>query len=93
MIITNESAKLIKDWQRTKKQAVNARQNYLSSLKSREAAKRKLADWLLPKDAKVGEKFCIWYGDSLIQVSIINEGPPRVVSIMIRHDGEAVRAL
>lgn len=27
-----------------------------------------LAKWMLPDDAKPGEKIAIWYGDSLIQV-------------------------
>ncbi len=27
-----------------------------------------LAKWLLPEDARVGEVFCVWSGDSLIQV-------------------------
>ena len=27
-----------------------------------------LGEWMMPNDAKNGEKFCVWYGDSMIQV-------------------------
>lgn len=35
-------------------------------------AETKLAKGLLPKDAKAGEQFCMWYGDSLIAAKHIN---------------------
>lgn len=31
-------------------------------------AQQKLGKWLAPEDARDGEVFCVWYGDSLISV-------------------------
>lgn len=63
-------AEAINDWQKakvrveqTEKAAVVAKQDLMQ-------AEQVLAEWLVPKDAKGGEKFCIWYGNSLIQVAV-----------------------
>lgn len=37
-----------------------------------------LGKWMCPADAKVGEKFCVWYGDSLIEVELSVTGSYKV---------------
>lgn len=53
-----------------------------------------LAKWMLPEDAKPGEKICVWYGDSLIQVESPDGGVPspgqRDPIITIRKRGRAL---
>jgi len=38
-------------------------------------ARNALGKWLMPYDAKVGEKFSVWHLDSLIEVTVTNGDP------------------
>ncbi len=64
--VTREGKDHIERWQRAvaelaaAKGAVNRADCELSN------ATNALGKWLMPNDAKEGEKFCVWYGDSLI---------------------------
>jgi hypothetical protein len=49
-----------------------------------------LAKWMVPGDAKPGEKIAIWYGDSLIQVEVAHPGKDH--SVTIRTRGRALHA-
>lgn len=51
-----------------------------------------LARFLIPTGVKtqVGEKFCIWFGDSLIQVEIGDNGNHNVT---IRMEGKSIREI
>lgn len=65
--VTREGREHIERWQRavTKladaKSAVNRAECELSN------STNALGKWLAPDDAKEGEKFCVWHGDSLMQ--------------------------
>lgn len=66
MEITNEGEAHIKRW----KFATNEVARLKSRLNKAECelfnSGAALARWLMPKDAKANELFCVWYGDSLI---------------------------
>lgn len=45
---------------------------------------RELAKWMMPADAKSGEKICVWHGDSLFQVEVGDTGRDPVVTVRTR---------
>jgi hypothetical protein len=53
-------------------------------------AHNELAKWMIPSDAKVGEKICVWYGDSLIQVEIEDGSPPGRYIVTVRKRGRSL---
>lgn len=66
--ITSEGKRLIERWQRAEAE-VKAKKAQLNSAEcERSNAKNTLAKWLIPPDARTGEIFCVWHGDSLISV-------------------------
>lgn len=38
-------------------------------------AEKSFAKWMLPPDAQVGEKICMWMGHRLVQAELTPEGP------------------
>lgn len=72
--VTSEGERLIKAWEgaiedeRRAKSALNSAECHLAN------SKNALGKWLVPSDAKEGEKFCVWYGDSLIQAELVRMG-------------------
>lgn len=48
-----------------------------------------LAKWLLPGDAKPGEKIAVWYGDSLVQVEAPHDGQKPTITVRTR--GKSMR--
>lgn len=73
--VTSEGCRLIEAWMG----ATKALDRACSEVNSREADVRNtrnaLAKWLLPEDAKVGEKIAVWHVDSLIQVEVTDRHP------------------
>ena len=66
--VVREGEELITRWRNSVKQKQNVLDNLTKANRELQTSEEKLAMWLLPKDALEGEKFCIWYGDSLISV-------------------------
>jgi hypothetical protein len=68
--VTNEGERLIKDWQA----ALTAKDRAKSDLNRAECeamnAENALAKWLTPDKAEPGEKFSVWYGNGLVEVTI-----------------------
>ena len=50
-------------------------------------AQQSLGSYLCPTDAKVGETFAVWYGDSLINVTKINQTD---FTVGVRHRGKSL---
>lgn len=70
---TSEGTRAIKAWLGAQEELRRAKDNLNRrecDLKNVESA---LAKWLLPPDAKVGEKIAVWYGDSLIQGEVCED--------------------
>jgi hypothetical protein len=75
---THEGERLIKDWQECVR-------NYADRKKDAERAhaellviEKNLANWLLPEDAMTLEKYCVWYGDSMIAAYRLADGTLKV---------------
>ena len=67
---SREGARVIDQWLKAKAQ-VKACQDQLSHAHLAVSdAEHDLVAWLMPGDAKPGEKIAVWYGDSLIQVEV-----------------------
>lgn len=69
--ITYETDRRVKDWLSAEKEL----RRYKSSLNAAECAERnainELGKFLMPEDAGRGECFCIWYGDGLLEVTVV----------------------
>jgi hypothetical protein len=77
MQVTKDGEEKIKRWKAAEKE-VAALEQRLNRAKTEQAnATVDLAKWLLPKDARANETFCVWYGDSLIAAKSEN-GSERV---------------
>ena len=67
--VTSKGKELIERWKDASKGAESAKEKLIKAQRELQTAEEHLAHWLLPGDAKDGEKFCVWYGDSLITAS------------------------
>ena len=73
--VTSEGERLIQQWHTATQ---NLKDAYLriNGLECNLAnARNALGKWLMPSDAKVGEKFSVWHLDSLIEVTVTNGDP------------------
>lgn len=69
MKVTRDVEDHIKRWKAATKQVADLKRQLSKAeceLKNSETA---LAKCLLPSDANANEKFCVWYGDSLVAAS------------------------
>ena len=84
--VTRDGEELIKRWMR----AVELEETAKRSLNSAETevlnSRNALSKWLLPDDAKTGEVIAVWYGDSLIEVTVTNGDP----KLRIRSRGKSL---
>lgn len=72
--VTSKGKELIERWQAASKRGAQLRSDAEKATRDLQTAEEQLAMWLLPVDAKEGEKFCVWYGDSLIGVVELENG-------------------
>ena len=73
--VTNEGEQLIKLWVGTKERLADAKRKVNRESCAANNARNALGKWLMPHDAKVGEKFSVWHLDSLIEVTVTNGDP------------------
>ncbi len=64
--VTHEGKAHIERWQRAVTQLADAKSAVNRADCELSNSTNALGKWLTPDDAKEGEKFCVWYGDSLI---------------------------
>lgn len=64
--VTSQGKELIERWRAATKRLESLRLDMAKAANELQSAEEHLAMWLLPDDAKEGEQFCVWYGDSLI---------------------------
>lgn len=55
-------------------------------------AEQALGKWLVPEDAKAGEVFCVWFGDSLIQATVGQHGLSDI-KVAVRKRGKSLETL
>lgn len=82
--VTREGRNLIDRWSRAVSQLKAAKNAVTRAECELSNATNALGKWLMPDDAKEGEKFCVWHGDSLIQAE--NKGN-RHHAISVRKRG------
>lgn len=74
MEVTSDGERLIKAWLGAQESVQRAKSNLNGAECDLSNTQEALAKWLIPEDAKPGEKFSVWFGDSLIQVEIPSPG-------------------
>lgn len=84
---TREGELLIQEWQDAKRRLEAAKNEMNRAECSLNNSITKLGRWLSPDDAKTGEKFCVWFGDSLIESTKISEGN---FSVLVRKRGKSL---
>lgn len=102
--ITSEGIRAISSWMHCNERVTRVRSQLSDALRNLAEAEKNLAEWMLPSDAKPGEKIALWFGDSLIQVEFggvvsgdPNEGAQSVSSTKVtvrsrgKHFGELCR--
>jgi hypothetical protein len=60
---TNEGCKLINEWQEAVERERQLSRDHTDALNRERAARLALGKWMIPADAKAGEKFGIWERD------------------------------
>lgn len=72
--VTSKGKELVDQWKAAVKIAERAKGDLVKAQRELQSAEEHLAMWLLPEDAKEGEQFCVWYGDSLISAKEMENG-------------------
>lgn len=62
---TPEGRRLIAAWLNASDRVARTNEAYKTALREAAEAEEKLAKWLLPSDAKLGERIGVWHGDSI----------------------------
>lgn len=81
---TSEGERLVKNWLSEQEHLERCKSDLNRAQCDLANAKNALAKWILPNDAKKGEKIAIWYGDSLIQVEVENEFHDTTITVRVR---------
>jgi len=82
--VTNEGKRLIDAWVSATQALETAKSRVNSASCDVSNTTRALAKWLLPDDAKFGEKIAVWHGDSLIQVELVNDHREHIITVRTR---------
>jgi hypothetical protein len=67
--VTSEGQRLIANWLRAKQEEERTSRELSARERDTRDAARALAAWLLPDDAKPGEKIAVWWEDNLFQAT------------------------
>ena len=84
MKILPEGERLIDIWQSAQQSLEYAKQRLSKTECELSNATRELGKFLLPSDASAGERYCVWFGDSLISAEIVDVHGKIVVEIRKR---------
>lgn len=68
--LTGEGTRLVKAWLDAQERLRRAERDRNSAECDLKNSANALAKWMLPEDAKPGEKIAVWHVDSLIQVEV-----------------------
>jgi len=76
--------RLIDAWHDATQRLENSQRAITAAKNELAEATRKLGAWLLPEDAKPGEKIAVWDGDWLIQAEVAPLGAPPYITVRKR---------
>src|SRR5262245_32254675 len=68
--LTSEGTRLVQAWLAAQDRLRRANSEVVTAECDVSNSQSALAKWMLPEDAKPGEKICVWHGDSLIEVEV-----------------------
>lgn len=88
--VTLKGAELIKQWMGSVEMVARAKQQLNRAECDQANATTALGKWMTPDDWKPGEKFCLWYGDSLIEVSPVERSGNGTYEIIVRTRGKSL---
>lgn len=80
---TNHGKRLLEEWVAASIETDRSRATFERHTANEKEAETKLGSWMLPPDAQVGEKICMWNGPNLIQAEKTADGAR--VTIRSRH--------
>jgi hypothetical protein len=89
--LTSEGTRLVKAWLGAQDEVERAKSRLRSAECDLANTQKALAKWMLPEDAKPGEKIAVWYVDSLIQVEVPLQGH-MTIPVTIRKRGRSLHA-
>jgi hypothetical protein len=90
--VVPEGKRLIDSWEAAGKRLQGAKSDLNRCEVAARNAEQALAKWLLPDDAAPGEKFAVWHGNELIEVTTASLGRDHEVSKRSRRAGQSVPA-
>lgn len=68
--VTKSTRELILQFERANNRVASAQQTLEQAKIIQEQAVKALGEWIVPKDGEYNENFNIWYGSSLLKVTI-----------------------
>ncbi len=82
---TRKGEELISAWRKALERVQRAEAELKKAESDLKSSAFSLGDWLTPRDARPGETFCVWFGDSLIAAEYQENGvEPYIVKIRKR---------
>lgn len=82
--LTRDGRRVVEDWLANQAELEAARRVVMQRETDVASAAVAVAKWLLPDDAKPGEKIAVWYLDSLIQAEVMPHGTPPKITLRTR---------
>jgi hypothetical protein len=87
--VTYEGERIIKNWLGSVGRLTDAQASVVRAEEHRKICQDELGKWICPNDAKAGESFCVWFGDSLIKAEVLGKNSYRV---SVRARGKSLRS-
>ncbi len=84
--VTFVGEELITRWTQATQHVEDLKQSLIMAECAVANANNALGKWLMPCDAKIGEVFSVWHGDSLIEVTVTERDP----KLKIRSRGKSL---
>ncbi len=81
--LTYAGQRVVDTWLEAQKAVASARDQLNRRDTDLLNATAQLGKWLLPSDAKPGEKIAVWHGDSLIQAEVVANRDP-IITVRLR---------
>ena len=86
--LTKDGERLVQAWVRAQEEVENCKRRLYSAQTDLANSQNALGKWLLPDDAKPGEKIAVWHGDNLIQAEAPERGAPNDIKVTVRTRGK-----
>ncbi len=85
--VSADGRRLIEQWFSAQTEVERCKERLRTAETDEANATLAVGKWLLPSDARAGEKIAVWFGDSLIQAEVRHQRDPLIT---IRKRGESI---